>query len=248
MFSIPDLEVRETKVKGRGVFATKDIPAGVVVAVYLGRVILDNDFSEIEYGLYDMTFNDEVSILADKDKPGAHTLNQSCEPNCDSYSFKGYVLIFALRKIFAGEELTYCYNLGPPTPKRCSPCQHICHCGSDFCRGTLHTSETEFKKLDEIVSPEEQEYLKNPPVGVGEELPVLTDYPKIISADPKIYNQIFGYNQQLPLVLENDKLPEFSEVYDQIKNSGLKLSLPKLNLIVEGLWGDHLIIKYGNNR
>lgn len=228
-------------------FTVKDIPAGTVVADYLGKLILDKDFNEAEYGLYDMAYNDTVSILPDKNKIGAHTINHSCEPNCDSYSFKGHVLLFALRKIFAGEELTYIYNLEPPTPARCNPCSHICLCGSDFCRGTLHISEAEYKKLDKTISPAEKKYLKNPPVAIGENLPPLDKYPDKISADPKIYNLLFGYNKKSVLVLDIKTMPSLPAIYNLIKNSGLRLSLPKLNLTVEGLWGEHIIIKNGDS-
>lgn len=247
MFLIKDLEVKETPNKGQGVFATANIPAGTVAADYLGKLIKKQDFDEKKHGLYDMDYNDTLLILPDPQKNGAQTLNHSCQPNCDTFSYHGHVLLFALRKIFTGEELTYIYNLEPPTPERCNPCWHICRCGSDFCRGTLHIPEKEYKKLAGSINPEEEEYFKNPPVAVGEELPPLDKYPTSISADAEIYNTLFGFPTKPAQIIKDKILPPLAEIYGQIKESGLRLFLPELNLTVEGILNGHIVIKNGNN-
>ena len=38
-------------------------------------------------------------------------INHSCDPNCETEELKGEVWVMSLRKIAAGEELTYDYNL-----------------------------------------------------------------------------------------------------------------------------------------
>ena len=74
-------EVRETKEKGRGVFAKKGIAAGTVVGDYLGRVIktAEYDLDRDKEGLYLMYLTDEASIYPDLKKPGLHLFNHSCE-------------------------------------------------------------------------------------------------------------------------------------------------------------------------
>ena len=170
MFLLPFLKVKPIKNKGRGVFTLKDIPAGMVAADYLGQLVPANSINEKKYGLYDMFWNNSVSIMPNPNLGGAHLINHACIPNCDTTSFKGHTIIFSLRKIFAGEELTYIYNIDPPSLDRCNPCKHSCFCGSDFCRGTFHIPLKEWELLDSFLSKKEVEYIKTIPVPLGQKL------------------------------------------------------------------------------
>ena len=71
-------------------------------------------------------------------------VNHSCDPNCEIEETKGRVYIDALRKIAAGEELTYDYSLYDGDDE--DPA--ICTCGSQNCRGTMYSPE-EVKKDSE---------------------------------------------------------------------------------------------------
>ena len=66
----------------------------------------------------------------------ARFINHSCEPNCFSRVIhvegQKHIVIFALRRILRGEELTYDYKF---------PIEDVkipCLCGSENCRGTLN--------------------------------------------------------------------------------------------------------------
>jgi len=63
-------------------------------------------------------------------------INHSCEPNCEAkakeISGKGRIIIYALRKISRGEELTYDYKFEKEEEK--IPCS----CGSKHCRKYLN--------------------------------------------------------------------------------------------------------------
>ena len=168
-------EVRQTREKGKGIFAKKEIKMGTVIGDYLGKVIKteEYDLREDEKGLYLMYLTDEASIYPDLTKPGLHLLNHSCEPNCFIKTYKGHTLFFALRDIEVGEELTISYQLAPN--KYCNPCPHVCRCGSKSCTGSMHLSKEEFEKKD----------LSKKKAGVvrftfGKNLPRLNSYPKKI--------------------------------------------------------------------
>ena len=63
---------------------------------------------------------------------GAEYINHSCEPNLRPRTLRGHVLLFSLRNIRPGEELTWDYQ----SPKEQ---QHTsCRCGSPLCRGTIN--------------------------------------------------------------------------------------------------------------
>ena len=66
MFLIPDnyWEVRDTKEKGEGVFAKKNISPGVVIGDYIGTVVktAEENVREEDIGLYLMYYNNQASI------------------------------------------------------------------------------------------------------------------------------------------------------------------------------------------
>ena len=81
MFLIPSnfWEIRETKNKGRGVFAKKPIPTGTIIGDYVGKLIQlnDVDFDKEKKNLYLMYYNDEIGIYPDLKKPGVYLINHS---------------------------------------------------------------------------------------------------------------------------------------------------------------------------
>lgn len=189
MFLITDdfWEVRETKEKGKGIFAKKRISKGTVIGDYLGKVIKteEYDLREDEKGLYLMYLTDEASIYPDFEKPGLHLFNHSCEPNCFMHFYKGHTLLFALRDIKAGEELTISYMLSPN--EYCDPCPHVCRCESKSCTGTMHLSKEKYEEWQEF-----QEKAKKK-AGVvrftfGKNLPRLNSYPKRINRDYAVFS------------------------------------------------------------
>lgn len=83
-----------------------------------------------------MEFNQSMIIDATKGSI-ARFVNHSCEPNCTMEQWvvhgKPRMALFAKRDIMTGEELTYDYNFDPFSTKNIQ----TCHCGSDFCRGSI---------------------------------------------------------------------------------------------------------------
>lgn len=246
MFLIPHLKVKSAKHKGRGVFTTRDIEAGTVVADYLGKLVRSGDVKEGKDGHYDMAYNETVSIIPDPKKIGAHLINHSCEPNCDTYPLKNHALIFALRKIFSGEELTYIYNLDPLDEKKCKPCRHSCRCGSVFCRGTLHLSVEENKRINAFNKKHDDK--TDLPVKYGCQLPPLSHYPaKVIIKDPA-YDTIFGCSKKPPFLLDKTVLPSFSSARRVISETGLAIAYPRINLIIVGILNGYIVVQPYNKK
>lgn len=137
--------VRRSGIHGRGVFALTDIPKGTRLMEYLGERIshaeADRRYAkEHENSPHTMLFavNDEVVIDATRRGNSARYVNHSCSPNCEAIEEDARIFIEAKKKIAAGEELTYDYNL--VLEERHTPALkklHECYCGSPRCRGTL---------------------------------------------------------------------------------------------------------------
>lgn len=190
MFLIPtdNWEIKQTKEKGKGVFAIKKIKKGTVIGDYLGKVIktIEYDLSKDEKGLYLMFLNDEAAIYPNLKKTGLHLINHSCKPNCFIYIHEGHTLFFAIRNIKAKEELTIFYLLSPKG--KCDPCTHICKCGNKKCSGTMHLTESKYKNWQKF---QESYFDKKVRAKIVFEknLPKLKSYPKILGNDP-IYEAI----------------------------------------------------------
>ncbi|MDP2632300.1 MAG: SET domain-containing protein-lysine N-methyltransferase [Candidatus Curtissbacteria bacterium] len=191
MFLLADdfWQIKATREKGLGVFAKKEICAGIIIGDYLGKVIktADYDLDRDKKGLFLMYFTDQASIYPNLKKPGIHLLNHSCTPNCWIYIYCGHSLFFALRKINPGEELTISYLLSPKD-ETCNPCTHICKCSSKHCTGTMHLSRDKYEKWQKFQNNQKKKS-KKIKVVFGKNLQKLTSYPKTIPDNP-IYSLI----------------------------------------------------------
>ncbi|XP_014489478.1 PREDICTED: uncharacterized protein LOC106752351 [Dinoponera quadriceps] len=135
--------VYHSHIHGRGLFCLRDIEAGEMVIEYAGEVIRSSltDKREKYYdskniGCYMFKIDDHLVVDATMKGNAARFINHSCEPNCYSRVVdilgKKHILIFALRRIIQGEELTYDYKF---------PFEDIkipCTCGSRRCRKYLN--------------------------------------------------------------------------------------------------------------
>lgn len=182
-------EIKQTKNKGLGVFAKKEVKKGTVIGDYLGKIIKtqDYDFGKDKDGLYLMYLTDEASIYPDLRKNDIHLLNHSCEPNCWIYNYYGHILFFALRKINSGEELTISYLLNPKS-KSHKDCTHICMCGSKNCIGTMHLSVKKFRLWQKFQNKQKEE-MKTSKFVIGKNLLSLKKYPGSIPISP-IYKKL----------------------------------------------------------
>ena len=139
------IQVRQSGVHGKGVFALLDIAEGERVVEYKGEMI---DWKEaLRRHPHDPTdpnhtffFHiDEKRVIDGKvNGNSAKWINHSCGANCEADEAGERVYIKALRNIKAGEELNYDYGLiidERYTPKLKK--EFACWCGSKACRGTM---------------------------------------------------------------------------------------------------------------
>lgn len=143
------VEVRKSKLHGRGLFAAVDIPKGSYVMEYRGDRVDKKESEKRTEAQWERgrVYTFELSRRFDLDgSPSwniARLANFSCDPNCESHNENGRkVWIVATRAIRKGEEITYDYNfpLIEPPP--------VCKCGSSKCRGYI-VGEDYVKDLDE---------------------------------------------------------------------------------------------------
>ena len=137
--------VRRSSIHGRGVFALADIPKGIRLMEYLGERITHKEADrryavEHEHSPHTMLFSVDDKTVIDATRRGnsARFINHSCSPNCEAIEEEGRIFIETTKKVPAGGELTYDYNLileerHTPAVKRA----HACFCGTRHCRGTM---------------------------------------------------------------------------------------------------------------
>ncbi|PKS11932.1 hypothetical protein jhhlp_001227 [Lomentospora prolificans] len=139
-----DVSVIKTEKKGYGLRANSDLDANDFVFEYIGEVINEPTFRRrmLQYDeegikhFYFMSLTKSEFVDATKKGNLGRFCNHSCNPNCyvDKWVVgdKLRMGIFVLRKIKAGEELTFNYNVdrygADPQP---------CYCGEPECVGFI---------------------------------------------------------------------------------------------------------------
>nr|XP_033492480.1 histone-lysine N-methyltransferase 2B isoform X1 [Epinephelus lanceolatus] len=137
--------VYRSDIHGRGLFCKRNIEAGEMVIEYAGTVIraVLTDKREKYYdskgiGCYMFRIDDFDVVDATMQGNAARFINHSCEPNCYSRVInvdgRKHIVIFALRKIYRGEELTYDYKF----PIEDENSKLRCNCGMRRCRRFLN--------------------------------------------------------------------------------------------------------------
>lgn len=137
--------VYRSAIHGRGLFCKRNIEAGEMVIEYAGNVIRSvlTDKREKYYdskgiGCYMFRIDDFDVVDATMHGNAARFINHSCDPNCYSrvINVEGqkHIVIFALRKIYRGEELTYDYKF----PIEDANSKLHCNCGARRCRRFLN--------------------------------------------------------------------------------------------------------------
>ena len=96
-------------ISGKGIFALEEIPKGKRIIEYIGRNIPVEE-QESSTGRYLFWTGRKKMIDGNVKENIARFINHSCRPNCEADGPSGRVFIRSLRKIKAGEELTYDYG------------------------------------------------------------------------------------------------------------------------------------------
>lgn len=149
---IRNIVVRRSPIHGTGIFAARDLPAGMKLIQYKGRLmthaaadrVYDNTLDSGHTFLF--TLNERYILDGNHDSNSARYFNHSCSPNCEAVLYehdgkdrkKDRIFIETKRAVRAGEELTYDYGIVLEVPHT-AKLKRIwaCRCGQRNCTGTL---------------------------------------------------------------------------------------------------------------
>jgi len=145
------IQVRQSGVHGKGVFAVRPISAGDRIIEYKGEIIAwpealrrhPHNPDEPNHTFYFSLDDGDHVIDANVDGNAARWINHACDPNCQADENEGRVFIEALRDLQPGEELFYDYGLVIEeryTAKLKK--EYECRCGSHNCRRTMLAPKT----------------------------------------------------------------------------------------------------------
>jgi SET domain-containing protein len=128
------MEIRESKIHRRGVYALERIPARRKVIEYTGEKISRRETKRRGQGniTYLFTLDDYWTIDGAVGGSGAEIINHSCDPNLSTRIVRGHILYMSKREILPGEELTVDYRFSDEIDD--VPCK----CGAKNCRGTIN--------------------------------------------------------------------------------------------------------------
>ena len=131
------LIIRSSAIHAAGCYTMAPIRKGALVVEYTGPR-LPKDEADERYENSPTTYlfgvGDGKTVIVGHGT--AMFINHSCDPNCETEEIDGRVWIRAIRRIAAGEELTYDYYLydGDDDEARCN-------CGSTNCRKSMYSPE-----------------------------------------------------------------------------------------------------------
>ncbi len=128
------MEIRESRIHRRGVYALERVPARRKVIEYTGEKISRRETKRRGDGpiTYLFTLNDYWTIDGAVGGSGAEIINHSCDPNLFAWIVKGHILYMSRRVIHPGEEFTVDYRFSENVDRV------RCRCGSKACRGTIN--------------------------------------------------------------------------------------------------------------
>jgi hypothetical protein len=130
----PDVEVRESPIQGRGLFARRPIRAGTLVSRLGGRLVsgaeLGRLLAEPDRGYIDTIAVGEDRHLVLPPRRDNGYGNHGCDPNL---WWVGPYQLAARRDIAGGEELTNDYGTSTADPGF----EMACACGSKLCRAVV---------------------------------------------------------------------------------------------------------------
>jgi len=125
----PHVEVRQTE-KGRGVFALKDIPAGQLIAEFVGNIYESDLATQLPTKMVNHALQISPTQYMYAENRLAEIINHSCDPNCGINSLTKVVSIKCIR---SGEEITWDYAMTEMSDWKLGNCL----CGAQRCRGIV---------------------------------------------------------------------------------------------------------------
>ena len=131
-------KVKKSSIDNKGLYASKDIKDRTKIIEYKGKILTkeqveENPKFDNEKAIYLFNINKKYDLDGDFKYNTARLINHSCDPNCEVFGTGLKVLVYAIRDIKAGEELTYDYGFAFDEDYKDFPCR----CGSKKCVGYI---------------------------------------------------------------------------------------------------------------
>lgn len=158
-FRSPRLEVRESAIAGRGLFALERIEVAACIMEYTGERVAYEEgerryISTVPFHTFLFGLADGRTIDAGVGGNDCRFINHSCEPNCVAHEKYGRIFIYARRIILVGDELLLDYRFQSNAPDDAEAnAAYPCTCGAPSCRGTMVRTSCRPTDLTPAVEP-----------------------------------------------------------------------------------------------
>jgi hypothetical protein len=145
----PALEVRESSIHGRGVFAKSNVEQRERLAIFGGDIMLIDEVYTLPEPIQEFPMQiDERFVLGSRRprKPeDVEFFNHSCNPSC---GFKGQIFLVAMRDIEEGEEVTFDYAMVVSRSVGSDLVFEMqCSCGAPDCRRRITEDDWKLSAL-----------------------------------------------------------------------------------------------------
>lgn len=153
-------KVKNSKIHGHGVFASKNIKKNTKIIQYIGEKVTraeGNKRSEQRIkkylnsnktgSVYIFELNKKYDIDGSPNYNKARYINHSCSPNCEVDIINDEIWIQSIKSIKSGEELSYDYGY---SFDKDDYKDHVCKCSSKNCIGFIISSDEWSKYLKHI--------------------------------------------------------------------------------------------------
>ena len=153
-------KVKNSKIHGRGIVATKNIKKSTRIIQYVGEIVSKKEGdkrsgnrikkylkSNRTGSVYIFELNKKYDIDGFFGYNKARYINHSCNPNCEVEISNDQIWISSIKRIKKGEELSYDYGY---TFDKNDYKDHECKCGSKYCIGYIISSDDWEKFLKHI--------------------------------------------------------------------------------------------------
>jgi len=142
------IELRASRIHGKGLFARRMIPAGVRLLEYRGERVDKEESNRRGLELFEQSqktggasvyifdVTDEWDLDGDKPYNFTKYANHSCEPNCEMVNEDDRLWLYSVASIAKGDEILFDYGYDIE-----HYLEHPCRCGTQSCPGYIVSAE-----------------------------------------------------------------------------------------------------------
>ena len=156
------LELKESAIHFKGIFAREKINKDERVAIFGGQIMRIDEINDLPENLqeYPMQIEERfvIGIRDHQMTEDTDYFNHSCDPNC---GMKGQIFLVAMRDIQPREEITFDYAMivSPSVGSDIVFSMH-CACGAENCRGEITENDWRLPELQKKYNGYFSQYLQ----------------------------------------------------------------------------------------